>query len=367
MVGRRDILMPIAAFIAATAVAATCAWIAGYDPLDADNWSRWDSIHYLSIATSGYVDTTTDCPSSKAVCEHAGWLPGYSAFLAVPFKLGLPHTGSAVLISWAFCLATLVLLWRRFPLPESLEGRMAVATYAAFVPGYIYMHTVFPLSLLTLLVLTAVLLLERGRWVLGALAGAGAAVTYPLGILMAPITALWLLFDRGGGALTARLGRAALGGAIVVAGFGAALLAAGLWNGDYFGYFEAQAHALRDPVSGVIHEVRDALAPERDTLEGARAAQALLTAAIAGVVVFAFVFRRDRIKPLDVLAGSYALAIWVLPLTQVSLSLYRSNAALITAAPLLRHVPPMVRWSIAGGCVLVAVPMTVLFFRGAII
>jgi hypothetical protein len=361
MRARRDLIAPVVGFLAATAVGFACAWIAGYDPLHWDNWSRWDSFHYISIAAHGYVDTTTSCPGSTAACEHAGWLGGYSAVLAVPFKLGLPGAATAVVVSWAFCLATFLVLWLRFPLPEDGRARLAVLVFVAFVPGFIYMHTVFPLSLLTLLALIALLLLERGRWLAGSLVGAAAAATYPLGILLAPVAALWLLIERKG------LLRAVLAAAIVAAGFGAVLLAQGLWNGDYLGYFHAQHHALRDPVSGVWHEIRDSTSAERGRLETARAVQVLLTTAIAAVVAFVLVRRRGSLARLDVLAGFFALAVWALPLSQEGLSLYRSNAALLVAAPLLRHVGPVVRWGIAAASFVVAIPMAVLFFQGRLV
>ena len=361
MPGRRDSLLPVAAFLAATVVAFLCAWIAGYDPLAAATWSRWDSFHYVSIALDGYTDTQRNCPGSEIACAHAGWLPGYSVPLAGAIAVGLPALTSAIVISWAFCLATLVLLWRRFGLPEDRAGRLAVLAYAAFVPGWIYLHTIFPLSMLTFFALATIVLLERGRTVAAGLTGAVAAATYPLGVLLAPIAALWLLLTRQG------LRKAIVTGALISAGLVAALVASGLWTGEYLGYFDAQQHDLRDPISGVITEVRDALRADRVRLEAARAVQVVLTTVIAALVAVLLIARRRRIDRLDVLAGSFALAAWALPLTQEGLSVYRSNAALIAAAPLLRHVGPATRWAIAGVSFAVGIPMAVLFFQGRLV
>lgn len=361
MRGRRDILPPVAAFLAATAVAFTCAWIAGYDPLAAATWSRWDSFHYVTIALDGYVDTQRNCPGSEIACAHAGWLPGYSVPLAGAIELGLPALTSAIALSWAFCLATLALLWWRFPLPAEPAARLAVLTYAAFVPGWIYMHTIFPLSMLTFLALATLVLLERGRAVAAGLTGAAAAATYPLGVLLAPIAGLWFLVTGAG------IKKALIAGGLTAAGLVAALVASGLWTGDYLGYFHAQQHDLRDPVSGVITEVKDALRADRVRLEAARAVQVVLTTAVAAVVLAVLVVRRKSLARLDVLAGSFALAAWALPLTQEGLSVYRSNAALLVAAPLLRHVGSATRWAIAGTSFAVGIPMAVLFFQGKLV
>jgi hypothetical protein len=364
---RRDLLGPLAAFAAATATAFACALIAGYDPLEAATWARWDSIHYVSIALDGYTDTLVNCPGSEIACAHAGWFPGYSAVLAGPIALGLPSLTTAIVVSWAFCLAALMLLWRCFPLPETTEARAGVLVFAAFVPGWFYGHAIFPLSMLAFLCLVTLVLLERGRWLAAGVAGAAAAATYPLGVLLAPVAALWLAFGERDRPFVRRLPRAALTAALVVAGFAAALVASALWTGDLLGYFHAQDHPLRDPVSGIVNEIRDSFRADRVRLERARAAQAILTTLLAGAVVFLLVARRSRLTRLDVLAAMFTLAVWVVPLTQEGLSIYRSNAALLPAAPLLRHLPPPARWALAGGAFVVGIPMAVLFFQARLV
>jgi hypothetical protein len=367
MPGRRDYLPPLLAFLVATAVAAGCAHIAGYDPTRQTTWARWDSIHYVSIARDGYVDTLRHCPGSAISCAHGGWLSGYPAVMAVPVQLGAPARATGIALGWAACLAALWLIWMRFPRPAAREGRLAVLAFAAFVPGWFYMHAIFPLSLFALLSITTLLLLERGRFVAAGLSGAAASATYPLGVLLAPVAALWLLLDRRERPLRERLPRAATAAGLMFAGFAAALVAIGLWTGDYFGYFHAQQHDLRDPVSGLLHEISNSFEPERGRLERARAAQALLTAGLAASVAFLLVCRRRRLDRVEVLAAWFALAVWVVPLTQAGLSVYRSNAALLPAAPLLRHLPPLVRWALAGAATAIGVPMAVLFFQSRLV
>jgi hypothetical protein len=210
-------------------------------------------------------------------------------------------------------------------------------------------------------------LLERGRWLAAGLAGGAAAATYPLGVLLAPVAALWLAFGERDQPFVQRLPRAAMTAALVVGGFAAALLVSALWTGEPLGYFHAQEHALRDPVSGILTEIRDSFRADRVRLERARAAQVILTTLVAAAALFVLVARRRRLTRLDVLAAMLTLAVWVLPLTQEGLSIYRSNAALLPAAPLLRHLPLLARWALAGGAFVVGIPMAVLFFQARLV
>lgn len=178
----RAFMVPVAAFIGSTALVALCAVAAGYDPLDARTWARWDSFHYVNIALYGYSEGPNQCATGGPLaCAHAGWFPGYPALFALPAQIGLGAIPSALITAWLFALATLLLLWRRLLEHGRREARYGLL-FAALVPGMVYLHTVFPISVLTFFVLISLFLMAEERWVLAGLAGAAAAAAYPLGV-----------------------------------------------------------------------------------------------------------------------------------------------------------------------------------------
>jgi hypothetical protein len=363
--GRRTFLPPLAAYAAMTVVAAISAEVAGFSAFDPQTWSRWDSFHYVNIALHGYDEGPLDCTGGKLVCGHAGWLPGYPALFGLPVQLGLGATPTGLVTSWLFGLATLTLLWTRFLQHGPEDARVAGLLFAAAVPGMIYHHTVFPLSALAFFSLLSLLLLARERWFLAGLSGAAAAATYPLGAVLSPLAAAWIAIARRTRPLRERVVPALTAGALVAAGFGVVLLVQRLELGEWLGYFEVQDHPLRSPFRGLSEELTRDL---RETdLEAVVGAQAVLTAALALAIVLLLVLRRSQLTRLDVLCGCFALAVWVLPLTQTGVSVYRSNAALLSAAPLLRHLGKGVRWAFVAVALLISAPMSALFFKGSLV
>jgi hypothetical protein len=356
----KRLLPPLAAFLGATAVAALVASLTGFDPWKAATWARWDSFNYVNIAVRFYAPDP-GCTAAAISCGHAGWFPGYPALLAVPANLGLGLAAAGVLVSSVFCFASLCLIWARFLPGATREARVASLLFAAAVPGMIYQHTVFPLSALTFWALLSMLLLSEGRFAYAGLSGAAAAVTYPLGALLAPLNCLWVVLGEGRPGQKAA--RALLAGGLVACGLASVLILQRVQVGEWLGYFRLQEHPLRTPLAGLLSQLREGTRDGRPAV----AAQALFTTALALAVLGLLVWRRPRLSRLDLMAASFTLLVWVVPLCQTGVSLYRSNAALVSAAPLLRHLGAPLRWAFVAGSVALVVPMGVLFFEGRLI
>src|SRR4051812_20052786 len=83
-----------------------------------DTWIKWDSGHYLSIANDGYrFISCGELPGydPKQWCGNAGWFPGYPLLLRVLHGLtGQPTIRLAVLVSQAFTIMDLCLIWNLF-------------------------------------------------------------------------------------------------------------------------------------------------------------------------------------------------------------------------------------------------------------
>jgi hypothetical protein len=353
----QGLLPPLIAFAGATALVVVGALVAGFDPLDPLTYARWDSFHYLSIANDGYHRSAFPCHDSALVCAHAGWYPGYPALFAIPVAIGVDLTVAGLATSWLFCLAGLVILWWRYLEPAPLEARYACLAFAAVTPGMIYLHTVFPLAMLTTCALVALVALAEDRGLVAGLSGAVAAASYPLGALLAPVAVGLALFRRA----SAR--QALLAAALTVCGLLAVILFQWLQLGEPLAYFKAQHFPLRNPVVGVIQLVQRGLRNDREAVS----ALVLLSTATIAAAAYVLVWRRDRVTRLDALAAAFATGVWLVPLSQTGISVYRANAAMLPAAALLRHLSRPLRWAFVVAAVALAVPMSVLFFDGRLV
>jgi hypothetical protein len=352
------LLPPLAAFAGATALVVVGALIAGFDPLDPLTYARWDSFHYLSIANDGYHRSSfPPCHDPALVCAHAGWYPGYPAVFAGPAAIGVDLTVAGLATSWLFCLAGLVVLWRRYLDPAPLEARYACLAFAAATPGMIYLHTVFPLAMLTTCALVSLAALAEDRGLLAGLSGAVAAASYPLGALLVPVAVGLALVRRA----SAR--QALLAAALTLCGLLAVIAFQWIQLGEPFAYFKAQHFPLRNPVVGVYQLIARGLRNDREAVS---ALVALSTATVAAAA-YVLVRRRDRVTRLDVLAAAFATGVWLVPLAQTGISVYRANAAMLPAAGLLRHLSRPLQWAFALAAIALVVPLSVLFFDGKLV
>lgn len=357
---------PLVIWAVAAATVVIAAKAVGYAPFHVSTWARRDSIHYLTIAQGGYE--LYRCPADYPFpgwCGNAGWFPAYSWIVGGLHDLGLPLRGTAAAVSWLFAAATLVLLWNTFFARRRSLLTLGALAYAAFAPGQIYDYAIFPLSLLAFFTVAHLWLLQRGRWVAAGLTGAVAALSYPLGILLVPVSAAWLLIDRAvpGRERVRRVAIASgltLGGVVVLAVD--QKLETGRWNAytlvqDKYGHhFQNAIAATRDSLRPLVHGSPFELskAPAWQT--------ALVTLALAAVVLWALRHRRslDRVDALILL---WAIPTWVVPLSQAAVSIQRSQAALLPLAISVRRLPRPVILALVVLAVPTAVAMEKLFLQ----
>src|SRR5262245_16949336 len=182
------LLTSASALAAVVLVAATLR----YKPWDPAIWSRWDSGLYEEIARRGY--TLFPCRyDTREWCGNAGWFPGYPWLFGGLHRLGLPLRWTAVGLSWAFAAATVTLLWATFLERRRDAAAVPALLFAAFAPGQIYLYSIFPLSMLAFATVGCLWALNVERYLLAGGAGAVAALAYPVGVLLAPVAALWAL------------------------------------------------------------------------------------------------------------------------------------------------------------------------------
>lgn len=365
---RHGVQRPLLVWGCAAATVAVVAAVFGYGPWDSATWSRWDSGLYEDIARDGYDLSRCEEEPTKW-CGDAAWFPAYPWLFGGLHQLGLPLRGSAVVVSWFFAAGTIVLLWATFLERRAGSAAVAALVYAAFSPGQIYHYAVFPLSMLAFTTVACLWLLCRERWVAAGISGAVAALSYPVGVLLVPISAVWLVAHRGV-PVGERLRRIAITSGLMVAGLWILMIVQRLDTGHWDAFFLIQEkyeylHGSQNPFVATWDIVRAGMQNLGDGLTVAVALQtALVTVVLALVLVHAFQ-RRRSLGSADALLLLWALATWAV-LNQ-AFSVQRGQAALLPVAVLVARLPSRLGWSLAVAAAAIAVWMEHYFLDGTLI
>jgi hypothetical protein len=244
------------AFVVAAAVSDHVGGLG--QPFRDEGLLAWDGTWYRAIATDGYEAIPMEAVRFFPLYPHTG------RWLAVLPVVGV--SGALVVVSNLAALGVGVAL-RRLVLAEGRSPEMArrAVWFSALLPSAFVFVWAYSESLMVLAAIAAIAAARRSRWGLAAAAGAVAAATRPLGLLLlVPLAweALQVLRRDG---LRAGIGPtlACLG---PVAGTGAYLAWVGSAFGDPLLPFTVQED-LRgeaiDPISSLVSGLGDLVGPER--------------------------------------------------------------------------------------------------------
>jgi hypothetical protein len=276
--------------------------------------------------------------------------------------LGLSRETAGVWASGTAALAMLVVLWNGLLRERRLKGFIVLAIAGVF-PGAVYAHAIFPTSLALLCIVLAGTGLARGRWVLMGLSGAGLAMTYVTGVLLAvpnTVAAWWR---------TRALRPAVVAGGLSAAGFVAVLLAQQLVLGHWDAWYRTYQKGL-PAVARPLEAFRAVVQPLL-TDDVPRRVIAIQAVTVLGLLVLGLVtaaVTRHRRNPVRTWAALSALLFWAFPLfAGRGVSLYRADALVLPIILLLVELPvwlllPLLLWLAR-----VAEAMGELFFRGYLV
>ena len=159
-----------------------------------DSFARYDSGWYYSIARHGY----RYLPDER---NNLAFFPVYPLLMRAGGQLlggeQPDYYQAGIAISWLAFFGAMVVLYRLARLDVDAESAHRTVLYAAVFPFAFFYGRVYTESLFLLLTLTAFYAFRTGRWTVGSLAGALAAVTRPNGILIAPALA-WIAWRAAG-------------------------------------------------------------------------------------------------------------------------------------------------------------------------
>jgi hypothetical protein len=364
-------LPPVLAWLISATVMVVTSIVDGWPPFAATRtWTRWDSNLYLQVAKGGYNLFRCTRPFGKPGqwCGNSGWFPGYPWILAALHWLSFPLAPAALALSWLLFLAALLVLWRAFLVHQPWPAAAIALTFAAFTPGLPYEYGVFPLSLLSLCTIAFFAFLQRGYWLAAGAAAAAGALAYPVGVIAAPVAAVWLLADRGI-PFSQRARRVCAVAGPTVAALALFLFVEQIETGHWNAYLLTQAkygHRLVDPAVNLVRAFHQA-AHTPLGLAGAPALQTLFITFVLICAAVAVAIRRGPNTRFDVLIVIWAVAVWLELYAQTNLDSYRGVAGLLVLAVLLPRLPRLLASGIAVAAILIVVPMATLYFRGVLV
>jgi hypothetical protein len=343
------LLPPAIAFLAAQAFLMILADLNGYDPMEPGTWFRGDSAYYCSIATSGYTlyqsDGTAGYPPGMWL-GNAGWMPLYPWMIRSLLAIGIGPALATIGLVLLFHFCTLAILWNRFLRDVDDKRAFTCLLLAAFCPGQIYYHAIFPISLLTLLTVIFFDRLLARRWLAAGAAGLLAGMSYAVGFLLGPIATLFLLLPPyGRDRATLILKRSVLVGLMPLIGLALFLLVLQIRVGAWNGFFLVQArygHGLHNPFMTLFLQLRalTITAPVLQTFRRQVLPEIIVVAALTIAAVCWGVARWKHHPPLDRLLTLSAAVFWLFPLSMgMGVIPMRSHACMLPMIPLARKLP----------------------------
>jgi len=366
---RFDLTAPTVAFIAASGLLWIAAATHHTDFWQPGSWARADSGQYLAVATHGYH--LFRCPPAyppHSWCGDSGWFPAYPGVLAALFALGLPHIGTAVLVSWLFAFATVLLVWHAFlrslPRPLAWTG----VSFVALAPSAVYMRAIFPLSMTVFFVVLALALLTAGRPWWASLAGAVAAAGYPTAVLLAPVLAIWVAWRSRARSSIGRLVHGAIGGAIVLCGVVVTFAIMRAQTGSWTAFFKTQTkyhHGFHSPLSIVHSNLHRAFGGPLDLL-AVPAFEALFMSVVVLLVLAFYLLRRrgGGSGRVELVVLSAVIVLWLVPRTQSNEDFFRTDALLAPIALLVARLPRQLGIAVVAGAGALAFFLGAGFFAG---
>jgi hypothetical protein len=241
---------------------------------------------------------------------------------------------------------------------------MAIA--AAF-PASVYYGAIFPISLVLLAIVLALVCVDRQRWLLAGCCGAVAAMTYTSGFLVG-VVAVVPLTAGSVGDLRARVRAALTVGVPVVLGYVAVLANfqrdVGAWNAG----INTQASYNFEPAFPLVTIWRQAQKLTDDLQPGVIGVQTLLVMVMVVTALIVAWWDRVELSLGERAAVVLVMALWLLPLVLGGdLSLYRAESLVLPVVILLSRLQVPVLAAFAVVCVPVGFMMAELFFDATLI
>lgn len=350
--------VPALALLASQIFVWVCAAVAVANPFSIKSGLRWDAGTYVDIAENGYYlfrcseqpgIVQPDTPAG-AWCGNAGWFPLYPMLARVLHVTGVPYDVAAYAISLGALFGCFLLLWWLLDFRQPLWLALA-----ALLPGTVYHHVTYPISLATLALLGAVAALRARSWPWAAACAALGAAAYPnTGLLALVVPVAVAVRWRRWLPVVASFLIGSSGWIFTVAVF---QFDTGRWDA-YFLTQKKYGNGVHNPLATANRLL--AGSARLDTKLSFLAALAL-----SALVILAYFQVRAGQRSEQTVLVALTLGLLVIPLIAgPSVSAYRSHALLVPAVLALRDLPAWLTARVTGVSFVIAGMIAVDFYAG---
>ena len=151
-------------------------------------WNRWDSLHYLGLAKSGYA-AVGDTKVSLVFFPLYPWLVrGFAFFLR-------NYMAAAIFVSGLAAIATGLIFKQLVACDETEEVANGAVWFLFIFPTSFFLHIAYTESLFLSLTLGCFLAARKEQWHLAGLLGGGACLTRVNGLVLMPALATEVLLQ----------------------------------------------------------------------------------------------------------------------------------------------------------------------------
>ena len=368
-------LLALLTFLFSQVVLAIILFYLDYGYFNSTNWLRWDSGHYLQIASKGYE--LFPCAgkfgfplNSTEICGNTGWFPGYPLLIKLFGYLFKDEIIIAGVLSKIFYFLSLFMVLKIMDIRKYSLKNIIFLCIPAFSFGFIFYNAIFPMSAVLFFALSGIyFFLRRKLWLTGLFCFL-AAFFYPTGFLLSFVFAITILI---GSHETFKLKAVklliplAMGGLGVLAVFSIFQITVNDWSA----FIEVQAkygHSFQSPIKNIGSFLRNASIFNSFSINHFIHYQSILI--ISGYIALSFFFfyRRMYENELYLLTYIYITLFLIFPWTiSGELSRCRAESLLFPFVFLLKETK--IRW-IALILILLlglGIPVSYLFFTSVLI
>lgn len=362
-------VIPIALFFLAKFFAFFIAYFFCNDDPSIGCWMRWDSALYLQIAERGHdlFHCTPGLGDVDKWCGNAGWAPLYPWLIRLVSYSGISPLWAGYLLSAFFFLLYLLFVGKIAQINSfKIENWMVVAL-AAFCPGNIYFHAVFPLSLAACCMAVLIYQLQKEKYLYAGIAGYFGVMSYGIGFFLlaaAGIFSVILFFKDRKKMLpfTAQTLGLSLAGLLTI--FGYDQWKTGHWNAMFL-IQEKYGHSLNSPLKMLGIHLQ--MLQESKGMMVWVEIQNLVVLAMVLFMAF-WMIRSKSLGPIRFFYALYLFFFWFLPYSASShVALYRNAAMLGPGYAAPAKLPLWLLAIILAVFILLSIPMGQLFIQGAIV
>lgn len=370
-----QLLLTSVTFVFSQLVLALILYYLDYGYFNSTNWLRWDSGHYLQIASKGYE--LYPCAgkfgfpvNSTEVCGNTGWFPGYPILIKLFSFLFKNDIIIAGIISKLFYFLSLLIVLKIVDIRRFSLKSLMFLCIPAFSFGFIYYNAIFPISAVLFFVLSGIyFFIRRKLWLTGLFCFL-AAFFYPTGFLLSFVFAIAILisnnksFKKKAVELLIPL---IMGGLGVIAVFAIFQITVNDWTA----FIQVQAkygHSFQSPVKNIGSFYQNATLLDSFSINYFIHYQSLLI--ILGYIALSIFFFSKRMykNELYLLTYIYLTLFLIFPWT-ISGDLSRSRAESLLLPFIFLLMGTKIRWIAAILIFLLGLgtPMSYMFFTGVLV